>query len=108
MVGKRGESCNALASLSRVNPARGRLMRSRLVSLVLMIVCVVAITSASHVAAGSLPLEPDVTTGSKNCFVVNWGFIWFFFPLKVNARVDYLPGPLLRDNAGAKSAIRFF
>src|SRR5437879_13463401 len=96
MVGKRGESCNALASLSRVNPARGRLMRTRLVSLVLMIVCVVGITSASHVAAGSLPLEPDVSTRVDELYDSESRLYLFLYSLKGDGTVDYVAGLVVR------------
>src|SRR5260370_7427399 len=95
MVGKRSESCNPLASLSRVNPARRGLMRTRLVSLVFMIVCVVGITSASHVAAGSLPLEPDVSTRVAELYDRESRLYPFLYSFKRDAIFDYVPAPLL-------------
>src|SRR5438128_2870922 len=89
MVGKRGESCNPLASLCRVNPARGGPMRSRLVSHVLMIVCAVVITSASHVAAGSLPLEPDVSTRVDELYDSESRLYLFLYSLIGDGTVNY-------------------
>src|SRR3989454_11761584 len=103
MVGKRGESCNPLTRLSRVNPARGGLMRTRLVSLVLMIVCVVGITSASHVAAGSLPLEPEVTTRVDELYDRESRLYLFLYSLKGDGTVDYVAGRFVRDQARSEN-----
>src|SRR5438132_14285642 len=95
MVGKHRESCNALASLSRVDPARGELMRTRLVSLVLIIVCVAGITSASHVAAGSLPLEPDVSTRVDELYDSESRLYLFLYSSNGVANADYVTAHLL-------------
>src|SRR5207245_11234680 len=92
-------SCNPLTRLSRVNPARGGLMRTRLVSLVLMIVCVVGITSASHVAAGSLPLEPDVTTRVDELYDSESRLYMFLYSLTWDGMVDYVAGRFVREHA---------
>src|SRR5438445_7048851 len=102
MVGKRGESCNPLASLCRVNPARGGPMRSRLVSHVLMIVCAVVITSASHVAAGSLPLEPDVSTRVDELYDSESRLYLFLYSLKGDGTVDYVAGRFVREYASSE------
>src|SRR6266849_10680016 len=99
MVGKRRESCNPLTSLSRVKLARGGLMRTRLVSLVLMIVCVVGITSASHVAAGSLPFEPDVSTRVDELYDSESRLYLFLYSLKGDGTVDYITGRFVRELA---------
>src|SRR2546427_12989584 len=99
MVGKRGESCNPSARLSRVNPARGGLMRALLVSLVLMSVCVLGLTSASHGAAGSLPLEPDVSTRVDELYDSESRLYLFLYSLKGDGTVDYITGRFVRQHA---------
>src|SRR5881409_1516126 len=99
MVGKRGESCNPSPRLSRVNPARGGLMRTRLVSLVLMSVCVLGLTSASHGAAESLPLEPDVSTRVDELYDSESRLYLFLYSLKGDGTVDYITGRFVREQA---------
>src|SRR5881397_2523370 len=106
MVGKRGESCNPLSSLSRVNPAKGGLMRTRLVSLVLMIVCVVGITSASHGAAESLPLEPDVSTRVDELYDSESRLYLFLYSLKGDGTVDYITAASCASRPAASTATR--
>src|SRR5437879_13602334 len=99
MVGKRGESCNPSPRLSRVNPARGGLMRTRLVSLVLMSVCVLGLTSASHGAAESLPLEPDVSTRAGELYDSESRRYLFLYSLKDDGSVGYINGPCVPAQA---------
>src|SRR5439155_24149309 len=100
MVGKRGESCNPSPRLSRVNPARGGLMRTRLVSLVLMSVCVLGLTSASHGAAGSVPLEADVSTRVDELFDIESWLYLFLYSLKGDGTVFYVTGRVVRYRVG--------
>jgi hypothetical protein len=74
-------------------------MRTRLVSLALTIVCVVGITSARHVAAGSLPLEPDVTTRVDELYDSESRLYLFLYSLKGDGTVDYVAGRFVRDQA---------
>src|SRR5207245_6413220 len=90
MVGKRAKSCNPSPRLSRVNPGTGGLMRAHLVILVLMSVCVVGLTSTSHVAAGSLPLEPDVTTRVDELYDSESRLYLFLYSLNGDGTVDYV------------------
>src|SRR5207245_8101955 len=97
MVGKRGESCNPSPRLSRVNPARGGLMRARLVSLVLMSVCVLGLTSASHGAAESLPLEPDVSTRVDELYDSESRLYIFLYYFKGYGTVDLISCRFVRN-----------
>src|SRR5438445_11030238 len=99
MVGKRGESCNPPPRLSRVSPARGGLMRARLVSLVLVSVGVLGLTSASQGAAESLPLEPDVSTRVDQLYDSESRLYLFLYSLKGDGTVDYITGRFVRERA---------
>ena len=74
-------------------------MRARLVSLVLMSVCMLGLTSASHVAAGSLPLEPDVSTRVDELYDSESRLYLFLYSLKGDGTVDYITGRFVREQA---------
>src|SRR5207244_10758474 len=74
-------------------------MRAHLVSLVLMSVCAVGLTSASHVAAGSLPLEPDVTTRVDELYDSESRLYLFLYSLNGDGTVDYVTGRFVREHA---------
>ena len=74
-------------------------MRAHLVSLVLMSVCAVGLTSASHAAAGSLPLEPDVTTRVDELYDSESRLYLFLYSLKGDGTVDYVTGRFVREHA---------
>jgi len=74
-------------------------MRTRLVGLVLMIVCVVGIPSARQAAAGSLPTEPDVTTRVDELYDSESRLYLFLYSLKGDGTVDYVAGRFVREHA---------
>src|SRR5438309_9531821 len=73
-------------------------MRARLVSLVLMSVCVLGLTSASHGAAESLPIEPDVSTRVDELYDSESRLYLFLYSLKGDGTVDYVTGRFVREH----------
>jgi hypothetical protein len=74
-------------------------MRTRLAGLVLMIVCVVGMTSARPAAAGALPTEPDVTTRVDELYDSESRLYLFLYSLNGDGTVDYIAGRFVRDQA---------
>ena len=74
-------------------------MRARVVSLVLLIVSVLGCTSVPQVKAGSLPIEPDVTTRVDELYDSESRLYLFLYSLKGDGTVDYITGRFVREQA---------
>ena len=74
-------------------------MRTRVASLVFLIVSVLGCTSVTHVGAGSLPSEPDVSTRLDELYDSESRLYLFLYSLKGDGSVDYVTGRFVREHA---------
>jgi hypothetical protein len=73
-------------------------MDAHVVRLVLTIVCAVGVASASPVAGGSLPPEPDVSARVDELYDSESRLYLFLYSLKGDGTVDYVAGRFVREH----------
>ena len=73
-------------------------MQARVASLVFLIVSVLGCTSVTHVGAGFLPSEPDITTRVDELYDSESRLYLFLYSLKGDGSVDYVTGRFVREH----------